>query len=118
MYHSAIQKDFQDFSEEFSRPYYVNWNGSSLVISQDNVTGRLAQREPANIAPFLFHAIPINEADLDLLVTISGIGPRLGGEIIKTRKQSGPYNSAEDLLQVRGIGQKRMLQFKKHFSFN
>ena len=72
---------------------------------------------PADLTPFFFAPLPINEADQKLLETISGIGPHLSAEIIKTRKQRGAFRHPEDLLNIPGIGEKRMLKFADQFSY-
>jgi competence ComEA-like helix-hairpin-helix protein len=72
---------------------------------------------PAALTPFFFAPLPINEADQQLLETLSGIGPHLASEIIKTRLQQGSFHNPEDLLHIRGIGQKRMLKFADQFSY-
>jgi competence ComEA-like helix-hairpin-helix protein len=72
---------------------------------------------PAALTPFFFAPLPINEADQELLETVSGIGPHLAAEIIKTRSQRGPFHSPEDLLHIRGIGTKRMFKFADQFSY-
>jgi competence ComEA-like helix-hairpin-helix protein len=72
---------------------------------------------PAALTPFFFAPLPINEADQDLLETLSGIGPHLAAEIIKTREKRGPFRHPEDLLNIRGIGEKRMLKFADQFSY-
>jgi competence protein ComEA len=52
--------------------------------------------------------INVNTATLDQLETLPGIGPALGQRIIDYREQHGPFQSVEDLLEVSGIGEKRL----------
>jgi competence protein ComEA len=52
--------------------------------------------------------INLNTATLDQLETLPGIGPALGQRIIDHREQHGPFQSVEDLLDVSGIGEKRL----------
>ncbi len=71
----------------------------------------------ARLTPFYFQPLPINSCDQSLLMTIKGIGPSLAKRIISTREQIGAFLVADDLLQVSGIGPKRLQQFSSQFTF-
>ena len=48
--------------------------------------------------------VPVNTAPASELQKLPGIGPKLAEAIIAYRKQSGPFASVEQLLEVKGIG--------------
>ena len=50
--------------------------------------------------------VNINDATLEELVTLDGIGEKVAGKIIAFRKKNGPFQKPEDLMMVKGIGQK------------
>jgi competence protein ComEA len=52
--------------------------------------------------------INVNTATLDQLETLPGIGPALGQRIIDYREQHGPFTSVDELVNVSGIGEKRL----------
>ena len=52
--------------------------------------------------------IDINTAGVEELDTLPGIGPRTAQAIVSYREAHGEFNSPEDLLQVRGIGPKKL----------
>ena len=54
----------------------------------------------------------INTATLDQLESLPGIGPALGQRIVDYRTQHGPFHSVQDLLNVSGIGDKRLADLK------
>lgn len=56
--------------------------------------------------------ININTATLDELETLPGIGPALGQRILDYREQHGPFRSVDDLLNVSGIGEKRLADLR------
>ncbi len=52
--------------------------------------------------------VNLNTADEATLDTLPRIGPALAARIIEWREKNGPFNSAEDLLAVPGIGDKML----------
>lgn len=53
--------------------------------------------------------IDINTATLEELYELSGIGPKYAQAILEGR----PYSSIDDLLQIKGIGEKTLEKIKK-----
>lgn len=56
--------------------------------------------------------ININTATAEQLESLPGIGPVTARAIIEYRKQNGGFRSVEELLEVRGIGEKRLEQIR------
>ncbi|WP_416729023.1 helix-hairpin-helix domain-containing protein [Fictibacillus sp. JL2B1089] len=61
--------------------------------------------------------ININSADETVLQTLNGVGPAKAQSIISYREENGPFTSFEQLLEVRGIGEKTIEQWKDQISF-
>lgn len=59
----------------------------------------------------------INSADLSELQTLSGVGPSKAQSIISYREEFGPFNSIDQLLEVRGIGEKTIEDWKDKIKF-
>lgn len=55
--------------------------------------------------------IRINAATKEELMTLSGIGEKKAEAIIKYIESNGPFQSADDLTQVEGIGEKTVANF-------
>lgn len=68
-------------------------------------------------ALFSFKPIPINFSNQDLLMTVSGIGPRLAERIIAYRDEYGSIDRAESLLDIEGIGPKKLSKLRNHFNY-
>ncbi|MFA4030101.1 MAG: hypothetical protein GDYSWBUE_001511 [Candidatus Fervidibacterota bacterium] len=52
--------------------------------------------------------IAINTATAEQLESLPGIGPALAQRIVEYRRQHGPFKSVDELLNVKGIGQKKL----------
>ncbi|MCH7804607.1 MAG: helix-hairpin-helix domain-containing protein [Acidobacteria bacterium] len=56
--------------------------------------------------------INLNTATLSQLNGLPGIGPVIAERILELREKSGPYKRIEDLMNIRGIGEKKFLKLK------
>ncbi len=56
--------------------------------------------------------VNVNTATLDELEALPGIGPSLAQRILDYRTQHGPFQSVNDLLNVSGIGEKRLADMR------
>lgn len=70
-------------------------SGDSLVVEQADST-----------------LIDLNSAGAELLQELPGIGPVYAERIIRWRTEAGPFRAVEELLQIRGIGEKRLEKIK------
>jgi competence protein ComEA len=50
--------------------------------------------------------INLNEATVEELIQLKGIGQKYAERIIEFREKNGPFKKIEDLMNVPGIGQK------------
>ena len=73
--------------------------------SEDSTTKNISQKPEVNSIP---NKININTADKNELTKITGIGPSKADKIIALRKKLGKFKKKEDLLQIKGIGEKTL----------
>ncbi len=52
--------------------------------------------------------INVNTADVNILMQLPGVGEVIAAEIIRERESNGLFLFPEDLLAVRGIGEKKL----------
>ncbi len=52
--------------------------------------------------------VDVNNAPADVLDELKGVGPVLAQAIIDEREQNGPFYYPEDLIAVKGIGEKTL----------
>ena len=56
--------------------------------------------------------VNINTASATEIATLPGIGAKTAARIIEYRQKNGPFKKVEELMNVRGIGEKNFLKLK------
>ena len=56
--------------------------------------------------------ININTASVEQLATLPGIGPKLAARIVEYRQKSGTFRSPQELLNVKGVGEKNFARIE------
>jgi competence protein ComEA len=83
-------------------------SGLALAMAALLVSGTaLAAAKPAPTAK-----VNINSASVEQLTTLPGVGPKLAARIVEYRQKSGAFRSAQDLINVRGIGEKNFAKIE------
>ncbi len=59
-------------------------------------------------------SINLNEAGIDELVMLAGIGKKTAEKIIELRNRKGRFNKLDELLEVKGIGNSKLNIVKKY----
>lgn len=57
--------------------------------------------------------VNLNQASLEELESIKGVGPALAERIIAYRNENGKFKTAEDLMNVKGFGQAKFGRIKE-----
>jgi competence protein ComEA len=69
-------------------------------------------------APAAKGVVNINSADAAQLALLPRVGPAVAERILEHRKSAGPFKTLEDLMLVRGIGEKTFALMKPYLSLS
>ena len=67
---------------------------------------------PAQSQPTAAAQVNLNTATAAELAKLPGIGPAVAARIVEYRQKNGGFKKAEELMNVRGIGEKMFLKLK------
>jgi competence protein ComEA len=80
------------------------------ALAQEPASPRSSARAAAK-AP-VTGQVNINTASPTELEALPGIGAKTAARIIEYRQKNGPFKKVEDLMNVRGVGEKNFLKLK------
>mgnify|MGYP001596555621 CR=1 FL=1 len=80
--------------------------------SQTNSTTNISKRKPQTFT------ININQAELEDLQLLPGLGPKTAERIIEYRKNNGKFKQKEGIMNVKGIGEKKFEKWKDLITIN
>ena len=90
--------------------------GSKIVAvrnTKNMLTIELARMEPEKCIVFSIR-LNLNEVEERHLTLIPGIGPRLAQRIIHYRSKNAGFRNMEELMEVRGIGEKKLRNLERY----
>ena len=93
-------------------------NGRLVYDNAENLKLCKNITDKQNFAPLFFEKIDINIANYELLLSVPGIGPAIAEKIILLRNQRGKISNLSQLLDIHGIGPKKLQMFKKYIAIN
>lgn len=66
--------------------------------------------------PAVTSAININTASARALEALPGIGAKTAARIVEYREKNGPFRKVEELMNIRGVGEKSFLKLKSQIT--
>jgi competence protein ComEA len=97
----------------------VNWLVLVVcLVAFVPATGFSAQGVTAEKTVASTSVVAVNNATVEQLQSLPGIGKVTARSIVEYRKVHGPFAKAEDLLQVKGIGRQTLEKIRGQISVN
>ena len=90
---------------------------ASLIAAQPQMAvaqSRTSSRSTAK--PAVTGPVNINTASVTELQTLPGIGAKTAERIVEYRQKNGPFKKIEDVMNVRGLGEKNFLKLKEQLT--
>lgn len=56
--------------------------------------------------------VNVNTASVEQLTTLPGVGPKLAARIVEHRQKSGAFRSTQELMNIKGIGEKNFARLE------
>jgi len=86
--------------------------GLALAMAALLVSGTaMAAGKPAPTAK-----VNLNTASIEQLTTLPGVGPKLAARIVEYRQKSGTFRSTQELMNVKGVGEKNFAKIEAWLS--
>ena len=85
---------------------------AAAVAEGADYTISTVRRTEDPVTPEPMASVDVNTADASLLQTLEGVGPALAQRIIDYREEHGAFQSVEELLKVKGIGEATLEGFR------
>jgi len=93
---------------------------AALLASAPHASAQAAAQSAAkgsrSSKPALTVPININTASATELDNLPGIGAKTAARIVEYRQKNGPFKKVEELMNVRGVGEKNFLKLKDHIT--
>ena len=100
------------FARNAARTLALSLGLLGILLTAQAAPATDAAPAPAAPAAAAKKTVNVNQASADELARLPRVGPSLAGKIVAHREQHGPFKRTEDLMEVKGIGEKMFAVLK------
>ncbi|MEO5740190.1 MAG: ComEA family DNA-binding protein [Vicinamibacterales bacterium] len=85
---------------------------AALVCISSPLIAQRAAKPPVAAAVASTEVVNLNSATAEQIATLPGIGPKTAELVVQYRGKNGPFKKIEEIMNVRGVGEKSFLKIK------
>ena len=94
----------------------MRFNTISRFVAATLLAALVLTTGPAFAAATPAGKVNLNTASVSQLEDLPGIGPALAARIVEHRQKNGAFKSVEDVMAVKGIGEKNFAKIQTYLS--
>ena len=104
----------------FTRLIYSSLIAAStlLPLQAEPLLTDMQSKKASKMESVKFEKLDLNTATMKQLTSIKGLGTKKVASILKYREKIGAFTSVDDLLKVKGIGEKLLSKVKPYLTVN
>jgi competence protein ComEA len=85
---------------------------ATLVCLTPSAVAAQRATKPPVTAPAPVEIVNLNLATVAQIASLPGIGPKTADLIVQYRQKNGPFKKIEEIMNIRGVGEKSFLRIK------
>lgn len=84
----------------------------ALVLIATPLFAQRAAKPPVAATTVSTGVVNLNSATVAEIASLPGIGPKTADLVVQYRQKNGPFKKIEEIMNVRGVGEKSFLKIK------
>jgi competence protein ComEA len=89
---------------------------AALVFISSPLFAQRATKPPVAAPVVSTEVINLNSATAAQIASLPGIGPKTADLVVQYRLKNGPFKKIEEIMNVRGVGEKSFLKIKNRLT--
>ena len=85
---------------------------AAVVFISSPLAAQRASKPPVSATVVSTEVVNLNNATAAQIASLPGIGPKTADLVVQYRVKNGPFKKIEEIMNVRGVGEKSFLKIK------